>query len=183
MLYSFQISDDQPLPLLEHDELDSLLKGIDWDQPLSPFDLNVPLDPDIITLLSSSSPISPVVLPDLPPIPLVDKVLHSLTDKPTTSRQESRVNNLLPSLFGSKAHSHKTQSGKSQSNCSSPRRLPSNSTALGTSTQDAGASLSRTNQFQRNQQIFKQKRRERKVVIGITNLSEGLDTTPIYTTS
>ena len=45
-------------------------------------------------------------------------------------------------------------------NPSSPRRLRSNSTALGTSTQDARASLSRPNRFQRNQQILKQKRRE-----------------------
>ena len=143
----------------------------------------MPTDPDITTLLSSSSPVSPVDLPDQPLNPLVDRVLQSLTDKPTTSRQESRVNNLLPSLFGSKAHSRKTQSEKSQSNSSSPRPLRSNSTDSGRLTQDARASLSRTNQFQRNQQISKQKRRERKVVIGITNLSEGLNKTPIYTTS
>ena len=46
--------------MLQHDELDSLLNGIHWEQPLSPFDLNLPTDPDIITL-SSSSPVSPVV--------------------------------------------------------------------------------------------------------------------------
>ena len=92
----FRNSDNQPLPLLEHDELDSLLNGIDWDQPLSPFDLNLPTDPDNITLLPFSSPISPVVLSDQPPNPLVDKFLQSLTntpiqftDHPTTSRQES----------------------------------------------------------------------------------------------
>ena len=76
------------------------------------------MDPDIITLLSSSSsPISPVVLQDHPPNPLVHKFLRSLasrtiqfTDHRKTSRQEARVNILLPSLFGSKAHSNKTQS-------------------------------------------------------------------------
>ena len=46
----FQNSDDQPLPLLEHDKLDALLNGIDWDQPLAPLDLNFPTDPDITTL-------------------------------------------------------------------------------------------------------------------------------------
>ena len=149
--------------MLEHDELDSLLNGIDWDQPLSPLDLNLPPDPDIITLLSSSSPISPVPLPNQPPNPLVDKFLHSLTnipiqftDSPATSRQESRCNILLPSLCGSKAQSTKTQSEESQSNPSLPRRLRSNSTALGTSTQDARASLSRPTRFMRNQ-ILKQK--------------------------
>ena len=78
----FQNSDDPPLPLLEHDELDSLLKGIEWDQPLSPLDLNLPPDPDIITLLSSSSPVSPVPLLNQPPNPLVDKFLQSLTNAP-----------------------------------------------------------------------------------------------------
>ena len=151
--------------MLEHDELDSLLNGIDWDQPLSPLDLDSPTDPDIITLLSSS--ISPVALPNQPPNPLVDKFLQSLTntpiqftDHPAPLRQESRINILLPSLCGSKAQSTKTQSEESQSNPPSPRRLRSSSTALGTSTQDARASLSRPNQFQRNQQIFKQKRKE-----------------------
>ena len=103
--------------MLEHDELDSLLNGIDWDQPLSPLDLNLPPDPDIFTLLSSSSPVSPVPLPNQPPNPLVDKFLQSLTkapiqfiDPPANPRQESRVNILLPSLCGSKAQSAKTQS-------------------------------------------------------------------------
>ena len=153
--------------MLEHDELDSLLTGTDWDQPLSPLDLNLPTDPDIITLLSSSSPISPVALPSQPPNPLVDKVLQSLTntpvqftDHPATPRQESRVKILLPSLCGSKAQSNKTQSEETQSNPSSPRRFLSNSTALGTLTQDARASLSRPNRFQRKQQIFKQQRME-----------------------
>ena len=137
------------------------------DQRLSPLDLNFPTDPDVITLLSSSSPISPVVLPNQPPNPLVDKFLQSLTntpiqftDLPATSRQESRVNILLPSLCSSKAYSNKTESEESQSNPSWSRRLRSNSTALGTSIQDARASLSRRNRFQRNQQILKQKRRE-----------------------
>ena len=153
--------------MLEHDELDALLNGIDWDQPLSPIDLNLPTDSDIITLLSSTSPISPVVLPNQPPNQLVDKFLQSLlntpihfSDHPTTSRQESRVNIFLPLLSRSKAHSNKTQSEESQSNPSSPKRLRSNSTALGTSTQDARATLSRPNRFQRNQLILKQKRRE-----------------------
>ena len=138
----FENSDDQRLPLLEHDELDALLNGIDWEQPLSPLEINLPTDPDIINLHSSaSSPISPVVLPDEPPNPLVHNFLQSLTnipihftDHPTTSQQESRVNILLPSLFGSKAHSNKTQSEESQSNPSMSRRLPSTLTALGTST-------------------------------------------------
>ena len=153
--------------MLEHDELDSLLNGIDWDQPLSPLDLNLPPDPDIITLLSSSSPVSPVHLPNQPPNPLVDKFLQFLTnapiqfiDPPANPRQESRVNILLPSLCGSKAQSAKTQSEESQSNPSSPRRSRSNSTALGISTQDARASVSRPNRFLHKQEIFKQKRRE-----------------------
>ena len=154
--------------MLEHNELDALLNGLDWDQPLTQLELNLPTDPDIITLLSSSSsPISPVVLPDQPPNQLADNFFQTLTntliqftDHPTTSRQVSRVNILLPSLFGSKAHSNKTQSEESQSIPSSPRRLPSSLTTLGTSTQDARASLSRPKQFQRNQKFFKQKRRE-----------------------
>ena len=136
--------------MLDHDELDSLLNGIDWDQPLSPLDSNLPPDPDIITLLSSSSPISPVPLQNQPPNPLVEKFLQSLTnapiqfiDHPATPQQESRVNILLPSLCGSKTQSAKTQSEDSQSNPSSPRRLRSNSIALGTTPQDARASLSR----------------------------------------
>ena len=154
--------------MLEHDELDSLLNGIDWDQPLPPPDLNLPPDPDIITLLSSSSPVSPVPLPHQPPNPLIDNFLQSLTnapiqfiDQPATPWQESRVNILLPSLGGSKARSAKTQSEGSRSNPSSPRRFRSDSTALGTATQDARASLSRPNRFQRKQQIFNQQKRER----------------------
>ena len=154
--------------MLEHDELDSLLNGIDWDQPLSPLDLYLPPDPDIITLHSSSSPISPVALPNQQPNPLVNKILQSLTnapiqfiDHPATPQQESRVNILLPSLCGSKAQSAKTQSEESQSNPSSPRRFRSNSTALGTTTQDARAPLSRPSRFQRKQQIFNQQRKER----------------------
>ena len=92
---------------------------------------------------------------------MIDKILQSLTntpiqftDHPTTSRQETGVNILLPLLCGSKA-----QLEESQSNTSSPRRLRSNSTVLGTSTQDARASLSRPNRFRRNQ-ILKQKRRQ-----------------------
>ena len=153
--------------MLEHDELDSLLNGIDWDQPLYPLDLDLPTHSDIITLLSSSSPVSPVPLPNQPPNPLVDKFLQSLTnasiqflDHPAIPRQESRVNILLPSFCGSKAQSAKTQSEESQSNPSSSRRLRSNSTALGTSTQDARESRSRPNPFFLKQQIFKQNRKE-----------------------
>ena len=160
-------SDDPSLPLLEHDELDSLLNGIDWDQPLSPLDLDLPTDPDIITLLSSSSPISPVAVPNQPPNPLVDKFLQSLTnapihftDYPATPQQESRVNILLPSMCGSKAQSAKTQPEESQSNPSPPRRLRSDSIALGTTTQDARTSLSRPNRFQRKQHILNQQKRE-----------------------
>ena len=107
-------------------------------------------------------------MPNQQPDPLVDKFLQSLTnapiqfiDHPATPRQESRVNILLPSLCGSKAQSAKTQSEESQSNPSSPGRFRSNSTALGTTTQDARASVSRPIRFQRKQQIFKQQRRER----------------------
>ena len=153
--------------MLEHDELDALLNGIDWDQPLSPRDLNLPTDPDVFTLLSSFFRISPVALPNHPPNPLVDKFLHFLTntpiqytDHPATSRQESPINILLPSLCSSKAYSNKTRTEESRSNPTSSRRLRSNSTALETSTQDARASLSRPKRFQRNQQIFKQKRRK-----------------------
>ena len=153
--------------MLEHDDLDALLIEINWDQPLSPLDLNLPTVPDFITLLSSSSPISPVALPNQQPNSLVDKFLQSLTNTPiqftdhsATSGQESRVNILLPSLCGSKAQSTKTQSEESQSNPSLPRQLRCKSTALGTSTQDARASFSGPNRFQRNQQIFKQKQRE-----------------------
>ena len=153
---------------MEHDELDALLNGIDWDQPLPPLDLYLPMDPDIITLPSSSSSlISPVVLPDQPSNPLLHNFLQSLTktpiqftDHPTTSQQESLVKILLPSLFASKAHFKKTQPEQSQSDPFSPRRLPSNSTALGTSTQDARASHLRPNRFQRNQKVFERKRSE-----------------------
>ena len=155
--------------MLEHDELDWLLNGIDWDQPLSPLDLKLPRDPDIISLLSFSSPISRIALLDQPPNQLVEKFLQSLTnapiqstDHPATSRQESRVNILLPSLFGSKVYSNKTQSEESQTNPSFSKQLASNLTAPGTLTQDARASLSRPNQLQRNQQIGKQKRKERR---------------------
>ena len=127
----------------------------------------MPANPDNITLLSSSSPICPVAPPNQQPNPVIDHFLQSLTntpiqftDHPTTSRQESRVNILLPSLCGSKAQSAKTQSEESQSNPPPPRRLRSNSTALGISTQDARASFSRPNRFLRNQQFFKQKRKE-----------------------
>ena len=149
--------------MLEHDELDSLLNGIDWDRPLSPLDLDLPTDPDISTLLSSSSPVFPVPLPNQPPNPLIDKFVQSLTnapfqliDHPATPRQESRVNILLPSLCGSKAQSAKTQSEGSQSNPSSPRRFRSDSRPT-----HARASLSRPNRFQRKQQFFKQQRREK----------------------
>ena len=127
----------------------------------------MPTDPDIIALLSSSSPISPVASPNQQPNPLVDKFLQSLTntpiqfiDHPATSRQESGVNIFLPSLCGSKAQPTKTQSEESQSNPFLLGRSRSNSTALGTSTQDARASLSRPNRFQRKQQFFKQQRKE-----------------------
>ena len=154
--------------MLEHDELDSLLKGINWDQPLSPLDLDLPTDPDIITLLSSSSPISPVAVPNQPPNPLIDKFLQSLTnapiqftDYPATPQQESRVNILLPSLGGSKAQPTTTQPEESQSNPSLPRQLRPDSTALGTTTQDARASLSRPNRSQRRQHFLTQQKKER----------------------
>ena len=130
--FLFENSVDQPLLLLEHDELNALLNGIDCDQPLSPLKSSLPTDPDVITLLSSSSsPISPVILSDQPPNASVDKFLQSLTnnqiqftDHPATTQQESGVNILLPSLFGSKAQSNETKSEESQSNPSSLRRNP-----------------------------------------------------------
>ena len=153
--------------MLEHDELDSLLNGIDWDQPLSPLDLNLPPDPDIITssfflsCLSSSLAESATKPINRQISPISDKCPIQFIDQPATARQESRVNILLPSLGGSKAQSAKTQSEGSRSNPSSPRRFRSDSTALGTTTQDARASLSRPNRFQRKQQIFNQQKRER----------------------
>ena len=77
-----------------------LLNGFDWDQPLSPFELNSPTDPNSITLLFSfPSPLFPVVLPDQPLNPLVDKFFQSLTgnpfgltDNPTVPQHESLVN-------------------------------------------------------------------------------------------
>ena len=154
--------------MLEHDELDSLLNGIDWDQPLSPLDLDLPTDPDVITLLSSSSPLSPVAVPNQPPNPLVDKFLQSLTnapiqftDYPATPQPESRVNILLPSLCGSKAQPTKTQPEESQFDPSPPRRFCLDSTVLGTPTQDARTSLSRPSRSQRKQYILNQQKKER----------------------
>ena len=154
--------------MLEHDELDSLLNGIDWERPLSPPNLDLPADPDVNTLLSSSSPISPVTVPNQPPNPIIDKFLQSLTnapiqftDYPATPQQESRVNILLPSLGGSKAQPTTTQPEESQSNPSPPGRLCSDSTALGTTTQDARTSLSRPSRFQRKQYILNQQKKER----------------------
>ena len=174
--------------MLEHDELDSLLSGIDWDQPLSPLDLNLPPDPDIITLHSSSSPISPVALPNQQPNPLVDKFLQSLTnapiqfiDHPATPQQESRVNFLLPSLCGSKAQSAKTQSEESQSNPSSPRRFRSNSTALEQRPKTLEHLFQDLIGFSESSR-FSTKRGE-KGSFGIAILLKGLDTTPIYITS
>ena len=174
--------------MLEHDELDSLLNGIDWDQPLSPLDLNLPPDPDIITLLSSSSPVSPVPLPNQPPNPLVDKFLQSLTnapiqyiDPPANPRQESRVNNLLPSLCGSKAQSAKTQSEESQSNPSSPRQSRSNSTPWGYQPKTLGHLFHNLIDFCANRKFSN--RSGEKTFSGIANLLEDLDITLIYTTN
>ena len=141
--------------MLEHDKLDSLLNRIDWDQPLSPLDLNLPTDPDVITLLtSSSSSISPVVLPNQPPNPLVDNFILALTDNPiqftdnpTVSQQESQVTILLRSLFDSQTDPNNDQSKESQSTPFSPTRQSSNSIAVKTSTQDARASPLRPNKF------------------------------------
>ena len=120
------ISKDQQTFLLEHDELDSLLNWITWDQPLSPLDINLSTDPDNITLLSSSSSfLSPVVLPDQQSNSLVDGFFQSLKDNlirlrdnPTVPLHESWANISLPSLFGSRAHSHKSPSAESQ--CTPP---------------------------------------------------------------
>ena len=169
--------------MLEHDELDSLLNGIDWDRPLSPLDLDLPNRTRyhypsffLLSCLSSS-------LAESATNPLIDKFLQSLTnapiqfiDQPATPRQESRVNILLPSLGGSKAQSAKTQSEGSRSNPSSPRRFRSDSTALGTTTQDARAFLSRLIGFSESSR-FSTNRRE-KEFFGIAILLKGLDTTP-----
>ena len=172
--------------MLEHDELDSLLNGIDWDKPLSPLDSNLPTDPDNITLLSSSSPISPVALPNQPPNPLVDKILQSLTktpiqftDHPAPSRQESRIKILLPSLCDSKAQSSK------------PNRKNHNLTHV---CQD-GSSLIQPlweHRLRTLEHLFQaiirfselkfSNRSEEKVTIGNPILSEGPNTTPAYTT-
>ena len=128
----------------------------------------MPTDPDIITLLSSSStPITPVVLSDPPASPLDDKFLQSLTDNwiqftdnPLVPQHESRANILLPSLSDSKAHPNNIQSEESQSTTSSPRQHSSNPTALRASTQDAQASFLRSNEFKHHQQVSTQKRRE-----------------------
>ena len=150
------ISDDPLLPLVEHAELDSLLNGSGWDRNLSPLDSNLPTDPDIITLFSSSSsPLSPIVLPDQPSNSLVEEFFQSLKDNPirfpdnpTVPLQESRGNVLLPSLFGSPTHSHKTPSVEPQYTPPSPRQQTFNSTALIAPAQDARASLSRPIRFE-----------------------------------
>ena len=174
--------------MLEHEELDSLLNGIDWDQPLSPLDLNLPPDPDIITLLSSSSPVSPVPLPNQPPNPLVDKILQSLTnapiqfiDHPATPRQESRVNIFLPSLGGSKAQSAKTQSEGLQSN----PPLLDNSALIQQLWEQRPKTLEHLFQdligFSESSRFLNN--RGEKGTFGIAILSKSLDTTLIYTTS
>ena len=165
---SMKISDDQPLPLLEHDEFDLPLNGIDWDQTLSPLDLNLPTDADIITLLSFSSTLtSPVVLPDQPPNPLVDQFFKTLTDhpiqfteNPTVPQHECRANISLPSLLDSKAHANNIQLEETQSAPSSLRQHSSNWTPSRASCQDVRNSLSGPNRFQTNQYVFEQKRKE-----------------------
>ena len=74
-------------------------------------------------------------------------ILIQLTDNPTVPQHESRSRILLPSLFGSKAHSNNARSEESQTAPSSPRRPSSNSTVLRASTWHARASLSRPNSF------------------------------------
>ena len=157
------------------------MNGFDCDQTLSPLDLNLPPDPDIITLLSSSSPISPVPLPNQPLNPLVNKFLQSstntpiqFTDSPATSRQESRVNIFLPSLCGSKAQSTKTH----------------NLTPL---RQDDSALIQQLweHRLRTLEHLFRDiigfseikfsNRSKGKVAVGIPILSEGPDTTPAYT--
>ena len=174
--------------MLEHDELDSLLNGINWDQPLSPLDLDLPTDPDIITLLSSSSPISPVAVPNQPPNPLIDKFLQSLTnapiqftDYPATPQQESRVNILLPSLGGSKAQPTTTQPEESQSN-----PLCQDNSAL---IQQLWEQQPKTLEHLfhdlvgfSESSIFSTNRRKRGFS-GIANLLKDLDITLIYTTN
>ena len=174
--------------MLEYDELGALLNGNDWDQPLSPLDLNLLTGPDIITLLSSaSSPISPVDLPDQPPNPLVEKFRQSLTntpiqftDHPATSRREPRVNILLPSMFGSTAHSNNSQRNHDlipllQDVSPLIRRLRKH--LLKTPEHLVRDLID-------SKEISKFPNRSGKTVFtSTTNLFEGPDTTPIYTTS
>ena len=142
---------------------------------------------NIILLSSSSSPVSPIVLPDQQPNPLVDKSFQSLTDNPiqvtdnpTVPQNKSRVKILLSSLFNSQAHSNNIQSKKSQSSPSSPRRQPSKSTI-------SIARLKTLELLYPDQIDFQPvnkfpNRSGEKIFISIANLFEPSDTTLLYTT-
>ena len=82
------------------------------------------------------------------------------TDKPTFSREESRVNVLLPPLFDSQVHPTKIQSKETRSGPFSPGQQCSNSTDLRASTKKDQTSLARPNRFRNNPQVFTQKGRE-----------------------
>ena len=187
----FKNSDNQPLPLLgQHNELDALLNGIDWDQPLSPLDLNLPTDPDLITLLSSSSPIFPVVLLDQPPNPLVDKFLQSFAQQiPLSNSQINR-----------QRHGESLESTFYRFHCLAPKLilikpnrknhnlilLLQDDTPL---IQQLWEHQLKTPEHLYHDQInFREIRKftnksGEKVVTGITNLFKGPDTNPFHTTS
>ena len=173
---------------MEHDELEALLNEIDWDQPLSPLDLNLPTDPGIITLLCPSSPISPVVLPNQPPNPLVYKFVQSLTN---TSIQFT--DHLRP-------HGKSLESTFYCLQCVVPKLIliePNRRNhPLIPLCQDDSALIEQLWEHRpetpehlfRDQINFRKIRKfpnrsREKVVISVANLFEGLDRTPIYTTS
>ena len=171
--------------MLEHDELDARLNGIDRGQPLSPLDLFLPTDPDIITLISSSSPISPVALPNQQPNQLVDKILQSLTNAPihftdhsATSRQESRVNIHCVvaklNLLKPNRKNHNLALLRQDNSALNPQLWEHRLRTLEHNFRD----LIDSNEISKFSN-----RSKAKAVIGLTNLSEDLDTTPVYTTS
>ena len=174
--------------MLEHDELDSLLNGIAWDQPLSPLDLNLPTGPEIITILSSSSPISPAVLPNQPPNPLVDKFLQSLTNTPIQFADHSASHKKsLESLFYC-FHCVVPKLILVKSNRRIHNLIPLRRDDSALLQQLWKHRLKTPEHLFRDQTDFGEiskftNRSREKVVTGITNLSEGLDTNPLYTTN
>ena len=174
---------------MEHDELDALLNRIDWDQPLSPLDLYWPTDTDNSTFLSpSSSPVSPVVSPNQPPNPLVNKFLQSLTNTRSNPQitLQPRGKSLESEFFCLHCLASKLILKKpNRRNHNLIPLLEDDSPLIQQPWEHRLKTLEHLFYDQINfRKISKfTNRSEEKVVIGITNLSEGLDTTPIYTTS